>query len=299
VGNVTDSGCIREQINKFLPNSIVHLAAESHVDRSIDGPRSFVETNVQGTMTLLQEATEYWASLDSNQKDSFRFLHVSTDEVYGSLGENGLFNEDTPYDPSSPYSATKAASDHLVRAWHRTYGLPVLITNCSNNYGSHQFPEKLIPLMILNCLAEKQLPIYGKGNNVRDWLFVDDHASALKCVLTKGQVGRTYNIGGNEEHTNRQVVEKICGIMDKLRPRTNGKPHSDLITYVKDRPGHDLRYAIDSSRLQNELGWKPTISFDEGLLQTINWYLENERWWKRIQDGTYQQERLGLAGANL
>jgi dTDP-glucose 4,6-dehydratase len=299
VGNVTDSACIREQINKFLPNSIVHLAAESHVDRSIDGPRSFVETNVQGTMTLLQEATEYWSSLDSNQKDSFRFLHVSTDEVYGSLGENGLFNEDTPYDPSSPYSATKAASDHLVRAWHRTYGLPVLITNCSNNYGSHQFPEKLIPLMILNCLAEKQLPIYGKGNNVRDWLFVDDHASALKCVLTKGQVGRTYNIGGNEEHTNRQVVEKICRIMDKLRPRTNGKSYSDLITYVKDRPGHDFRYAIDSSRLQNELGWKPTISFNEGLLLTISWYIENERWWRRIQDGTYQQERLGLTGANL
>jgi len=296
VGSICNRQFVSDELEGFCPDFIIHLAAESHVDRSIDSPLEFVETNVLGTATLLQEAANYWINT-TNKSETFRFLHISTDEVYGSLGETGLFTEDTPYDPSSPYSASKAGSDHLIRAWHRTYGFPALITNCSNNYGSHQFPEKLIPLVILNCLAEKPLPIYGDGSNVRDWLFVEDHVSAMLKVIESGELGKTYNIGGNEERTNLQVVKTICSIMDNLHPRSCGTPYSELIEFVNDRPGHDQRYAIDSSRIQNELGWKPTVSFENGIEKTVQWYLQNKAWWTQIQDGTYRQERLGLSGA--
>ncbi len=289
-GDICDADCVTGAIDQFQPEAIVHFAAESHVDRSIDEPMSFANTNIIGTTTLLQAALKY----REIKKNDFRFLHVSTDEVFGSLGENGFFTESTPYDPSSPYSASKAGSDHLVRAWQRTYGFPVLITNCSNNYGPYQFPEKLIPLMIANCLEGKPLPVYGKGENIRDWLYVKDHCDAIDTVLRQGQIGETYNIGGNTEIRNIDIVKSICFILDELRPRSNGDPYQNLITYVKDRPGHDYRYAIDASKIKNDLGWKPKETFETGIRKTIKWYLDNEVWWKRIQNGTYNQERLGL-----
>ena len=289
-GDICDADCVTGAIDQFQPEAIVHFAAESHVDRSIDEPMSFANTNIIGTTTLLQAALKYGEII----KNDFRFLHVSTDEVFGSLGENGFFTESTPYDPSSPYSASKAGADHLVRAWQRTYGFPGLITNCSNNYGPYQFPEKLIPLMIANCLEGKPLPVYGKGENIRDWLYVKDHCDAIDTVLRQGQIGETYNIGGNTEIRNIDIVKSICLILDELRPRSNGDPYQNLITYVKDRPGHDYRYAIDASKIKNDLGWKPKETFETGIRKTIKWYLDNEVWWKRIQNGTYNQERLGL-----
>ena len=276
---------------EFRPDAIMHLAAESHVDRSIDGPSAFIQTNVVGTATLLEAATAYWRTLSDSAKTTFRFQHISTDEVYGSLGADGLFTERTPYDPRSPYSASKAASDHLVRAWHHTYGLPVLLTNCSNNYGPYHFPEKLIPLVILNALDGRPLPIYGKGDNVRDWLYVGDHARALRLVLRQGIPGETYNIGGNNERTNLQVVETICSVLDELAPRFAS--YRDLITFVPDRPGHDKRYAIDASKLRNELGWTPQESFDTGIRKTVQWYLDNAWWWRPIREKKYAGERLG------
>ena len=289
-GDICDLESVSNTINQFQPDAIVHFAAESHVDRSIDEPMSFANTNIIGTTTLLQAALKY----REIKKNDFRFLHVSTDEVFGSLGENGFFTESTPYDPSSPYSASKAGSDHLVRAWQRTYGFPGLITNCSNNYGPYQFPEKLIPLMIANCLDGNPLPVYGKGDNIRDWLYVKDHCNAIDTVLRQGQIGETYNIGGNTEIRNIDIVKSICSILDELRPRSNGDHYQNLITYVKDRPGHDYRYAIDASKMKNDLGWKPKETFETGIRKTIKWYLDNEAWWRRIQNGTYNQERLGL-----
>ncbi len=274
---------------QYKPDAVMHLAAESHVDRSIDGPAEFIETNIVGTYTLLEAARQYW-----QDSGSFIFHHVSTDEVYGSLGEEGLFSETTPYQPSSPYSASKASSDHLVRAWHHTYGLPVVITNCSNNYGPYQFPEKLIPLVILNATEGKPIPIYGKGDNVRDWLYVDDHATALRQVMENGQVGETYNIGGHNEKTNLEVVRRICEILDDLLPNSEYRPHADLITFVDDRPGHDQRYAIDASKIDAELGWRPDETFDSGLRKTVQWYLDNQSWCSHVQDGSYAGERLGL-----
>lgn len=294
--DICDIGAMTAAFEVYCPDAIFHLAAESHVDRSIDGPGEFIRTNVTGTAVLLQAALSYWRNLpedgDGPTKKSFRFQHISTDEVYGSLGEEGFFTEKTPYSPHSPYSASKAASDHLVRAWHDTYGLPVLITNCSNNYGPYHFPEKLIPLIILNCLDGKPLPVYGKGANVRDWLYVDDHAAALRLVNEKGVPGETYNVGGHNERTNLEVVQTVCRILDELRPRKSGK-YEDLITHVADRPGHDLRYAIDPSKLMNELGWKPQENFDTGIRKTVQWYLDNEWWWKPIREKKYSGERLG------
>jgi len=290
-GDICDPNLVESLFNTHRFDSVVHFAAESHVDRSIDGPAEFIQTNVVGTLNLLEKSRAYCNSTDN--KD-FRFLHVSTDEVYGSLGDNGKFLETTPYDPSSPYSASKAGSDHLVRAWHRTFGLPVLITNCSNNYGPHQFPEKLIPLMIINCLHGKPLPVYGKGENVRDWLFVRDHCEAIFTVLRKGRVGETYNIGGNNEIKNIDVVQIICAVLDEILPRDNGLVYSELIHYVTDRPGHDFRYAIDATKIEKELGWSPMESFETGVQKTIQWYLDNRTWWKSIQDNTYRQERLGV-----
>jgi dTDP-glucose 4,6-dehydratase len=289
-GDICDSKLINSTISQFQPDSIVHFAAESHVDRSIDSPNEFVKTNVIGTATLLQIALEYWLK----SKKSFKFIHVSTDEVYGSLGKEGMFTESTPYDPSSPYSATKASSDHLVRAWYRTYGFPAIITNCSNNYGSYQFPEKLIPLMIANCFDEKSLPIYGKGNNIRDWLYVGDHCDAIDAVLENGNIGQTYNIGGNNEISNIEIVNIICSILDQLKPRKNNLLYSDLISFVADRPGHDYRYAIDASKIKNELNWIPKETFESGIQKTIDWYLSNEDWWRKIQKNTYNQKRLGI-----
>ena len=293
--DICNAGRMTEAIDAFRPHGIMHLAAESHVDRSIDGPGAFVQTNVIGTFTLLSAAQAYWERLSTPLKEQFRFLHISTDEVYGSLGATGLFTEETPYDPRSPYSASKAASDHFVKAWWHTYGLPVLMTNCSNNYGPYHFPEKLVPLVILNAQEEKPLPIYGKGDNVRDWLYVDDHAKALHIVLEKGMPGESYNVGGNNECTNLQVVETICDVLDDLKPRTSGTPYKELITFVKDRPGHDQRYAIDSSKLQNQLGWKPEHTFETGIRDTIKWYLDNAWWWKPIREAKYAGERLGNA----
>jgi dTDP-glucose 4,6-dehydratase len=272
----------------------MHLAAESHVDRSIDGPSEFIRTNVWGTYTLLQECLRHWRALPEADRGRFRFHHVSTDEVYGSLGPTGRFTEDTPYAPSSPYSASKASSDHLVRAWHHTYGLPVVTSNCSNNYGPCQFPEKLIPLVTLNALEGRPLPVYGTGENVRDWLYVGDHARALRRILTAGRPGESYNVGGDSEKTNLQVVHGICAILDTLRPDSPHRPHARLIRFVTDRPGHDLRYAIDAGKLQDELGWRPLESFESGLHRTVEWYLDNPRWWRRVLDGTYRLERLGL-----
>jgi len=288
-GDIANQKCVQSIFNNFAPDSIINFAAESHVDRSIDSPNEFINTNVIGTLNLLQCARQY-----HNKNKSFKFLHVSTDEVYGSLEKNGLFTEETPYAPSSPYSASKASSDHLVRAWGKTYDLPVLITNCSNNYGPFQFPEKLIPLMIANCIDNKLLPIYGKGDNIRDWLYVTDHCTAIKSVLTKGQIGETYNIGGNNEIKNIDIVTMICRILDQLRPRDNKSSYNDLIRFVEDRPGHDFRYAINSSKIKNDLNWKPIESFETGIYKTIEWYLENESWWRIIQKKHYKQERLGL-----
>ncbi|MDC5703122.1 dTDP-glucose 4,6-dehydratase [Vibrio europaeus] len=278
------------------PDAVMHLAAESHVDRSIDGPSDFIQTNIVGTCTLLETARSYWSQLEPDKKRTFKFHHISTDEVYGDLeGTSDLFTEATPYAPSSPYSASKASSDHLVRAWLRTYGMPTIITNCSNNYGPYHFPEKLIPLMILNALEGKPLPVYGNGMQVRDWLYVDDHARALYTVLTKGEIGETYNIGGHNEKANIDVVKEICRLLEELVPN---KPHgialySDLITYVADRPGHDVRYAIDASKIERELGWVPEESFESGLRKTVEWYLSNQTWWQRVLDGSYNRERLG------
>jgi len=290
-GDIRDSNLVESLFNTHRFDTVVHFAAESHVDRSIDGPAEFIQTNVVGTLNLLEKSRAYCNSTDN---ENFRFLHVSTDEVYGSLGDNGKFIETTPYDPSSPYSASKAGSDHLVRAWHRTFDLPILITNCSNNYGPHQFPEKLIPLMIINCLHGKPLPVYGKGENVRDWLFVRDHCEAILTVLRKGKVGETYNIGGNNEIKNIDVIQIICDVLDEILPRDNGLVYSELIHYVTDRPGHDFRYAIDATKIEKELGWSPIESFETGVRKTIQWYLDNRTWWKSIQDNTYRQERLGV-----
>lgn len=293
IADICDQAAMDRAFSEFRPDTIFHLAAESHVDRSIDGPGEFIRTNVTGTATLLQAAYGYWQALPEEARAAFRFQHISTDEVYGTLGETGYFTEKTPYSPHSPYSASKAASDHLVRAWHDTYGMPVLITNCSNNYGPYHFPEKLIPLVILNCLDGKPLPVYGKGANVRDWLYVDDHVKALCLVNEKGVPGETYNVGGHNERTNLEVVKAICAIMDELKPRPDGSRYETLITYVKDRPGHDLRYAIDPTKLMTDLGWKPEENFDTGIRRTVAWYLENEWWWGPIHRNRYSGERLG------
>ena len=284
-----------ELVAAIAPDAILHLAAETHVDRSISGPRAFVETNVLGTYNMLEAARSYWNGLSGQRRHSFRFLHVSTDEVYGSLGEDGLFHETTPYDPSSPYSASKAGSDHLAKAWHRTFGLPVVVSNCSNNYGAYQFPEKLIPLMILNALEGRALPVYGTGAHIRDWLFVDDHARALLLIAEKGVPGETYNVGGRNERTNLQVVHAICDELDALAPQRNSV--RDLISFVEDRPGHDLRYAIDASKLENELGWSAQETFETGLSKTVRWYLANRDWWLPLREGVYAGERLGLSKA--
>jgi len=294
-GDICDQQLINKLIEDFQPNAVVHFAAESHVDRSIDGPSEFIQTNIVGTSVLLEESLQYYRGLSSELKAGFRFLHVSTDEVYGSLGATGYFTETTPYDPSSPYSASKAASDHLVRAWQRSFDLPTLITNCSNNYGPFQFPEKLIPLMIIKALAEKPLPVYGQGLNVRDWLYVEDHCDAINVVLAKGQPGETYNIGGNNEQKNIDIVKQICTILDKLKPRKSGALYKELISFVTDRPGHDLRYAIDASKIKSKLDWEPQISFEEGLRVTIEWYLDHPDWVKNLQNNTYQQQRLGVS----
>jgi len=293
-GDICQRSTVKNALSQFQPDVIINFAAESHVDRSIDGPFEFIQTNIVGTAVLLDEANNYYKTLTGEMKAGFRFLHVSTDEVFGSLGDDDYFTENTAYDPSSPYSASKASSDHLVRAWSRTFGLPILITNCSNNYGPYQFPEKLIPLMILNCIKEKSLPVYGKGDNVRDWLFVEDHCNAIYSVLSSGKLGETYNIGGNNEIQNIDIVKIICEKMDEYSPRKQGGNYEELITYVTDRPGHDFRYAIDASKISNELGWQPKENFETGIEKTIRWYLENREWWQAIQDNTYQQERLGV-----
>lgn len=294
--DICDKVALETVFTKHQPDAVMHLAAESHVDRSIDGPAAFIETNIVGTYTLLEVARAYWNSLPTEKKATFRFHHISTDEVYGDLeGTDDLFTETTPYSPSSPYSASKASSDHLVRAWLRTYGLPTIVTNCSNNYGPYHFPEKLIPLMILNALDGKKLPVYGNGQQIRDWLFVEDHARALYKVVTEGVVGETYNIGGHNEKANIDVVHTICSLLEELVPN---KPagvakYEDLITYVTDRPGHDVRYAIDAAKISNELGWKPQETFDTGIRKTVEWYLNNKKWWSRVLDGSYNLERLG------
>jgi len=293
-GDIGDRDLVRRLLGDYRVDAVVNFAAESHVDRSIDGPAAFVETNVLGTFNLLDCAREHWAGLGVSGKDGFRFLHVSTDEVYGSLGPTGKFVETTPYAPNSPYSASKAASDHLVRAWYHTYGLPVLTTNCSNNYGPYQFPEKLIPLVTLKAMQGEPLPIYGDGSNVRDWLYVTDHCRAIWWVLEEGRPGQVYNVGGESERTNLQVVDTICALLDELLPDSPHRPHGQLKTFVADRPGHDLRYAIDSHKLQSELGWVPRESFESGLRRTLTWYLENELWCRRVTDGSYRGERLGL-----
>jgi len=294
--DICDASELKRVFATYQPDVVMHLAAESHVDRSIDGPSAFIQTNIVGTFTLLESAREYWDALPEGGKNSFRFHHISTDEVYGDLhGSTDLFTEQTAYDPSSPYSASKASSDHLVRAWHRTYGLPVVVTNCSNNYGPYHFPEKLIPLMILNALEGKPLPVYGDGQQVRDWLYVEDHARALLHVATRGRVGQTYNIGGHNEKTNLEVVHTICDLLEELAPekKKSGSRYRDLIAFVQDRPGHDLRYAIDASKLDKELGWKPKETFETGMRKTVQWYLNNQTWCQHVQDGSYQRERLG------
>ncbi|MBN2645370.1 MAG: dTDP-glucose 4,6-dehydratase [Desulfuromonadaceae bacterium] len=296
--DICDAPQISRIFSDYQPDAVMHLAAESHVDRSIDGPSTFIQTNVVGTSVLLEAARYYWQALEPARKEAFRFHHVSTDEVYGDLkGPEDLFTEQTPYAPSSPYSASKAGSDHLVRAWRRTYGLPTLITNCSNNYGPYHFPEKLIPLMILNALEGKPLPVYGRGNQVRDWLYVEDHARALYQVVTQGTVGETYNIGGHNEKQNIEVVQALCALLEELVPVKPAGVHryDDLITYVQDRPGHDVRYAIDAGKIARELGWRPQESFDSGLRKTVQWYLDNREWCQHVQDGSYQRQRLGVA----
>ena len=294
-GDICDAELVSRLFTEYQPNYIINFAAESHVDRSIDGPAEFIQTNIVGTSVLLQESLKYYSTLKGKESERFRFHHVSTDEVFGSLSESGFFTEETPYDPSSPYSASKASSDHLVRAWYRTFDLPVLISNCSNNYGPYQFPEKLIPLMILNCLEEKPLPVYGTGENIRDWLYVEDHCDAIYTILQKGTIGETYNVGGNNEIKNIQIVEVICDVLNDIHPAGSGKSYHELITFVKDRPGHDFRYAIDASKLKKEIGWEPKESFNTGIQKTIEWYLKNEEWWKTIQENTYKQERLGIS----
>ncbi len=303
--NICDRAAMDAAFKAFAPDAVIHLAAESHVDRSITGADAFMQTNIMGTYTLLEATRAYWSALTDTARETFRFLHVSTDEVYGSLGPEGLFHESTRYDPSSPYSASKAASDHIVMAWHRTYGVPTLISNCSNNYGPYQFPEKLIPLMVLNARDGQSLPVYGDGKNVRDWLYVDDHARALVTILTCGKLGETYNVGGRNERTNIDVVRQICALMDRHRP--TGAPHDRLIKFVADRPGHDARYAIDATKLETELGWRAMETFETGIAKTVAWYMENEAWWAPLRDG-YGGERLGLfdrtepatdAGANI
>lgn len=293
-GDVCDADAVRTAIAGFNPDVITHLAAESHVDRSIDGPGAFVQTNVVGTYTMLAEARAYWLGLDDDAKAVFRFHHISTDEVYGSLGDTGLFTEETPYDPRSPYSASKAGSDHLVSAWGHTFGLPVLITNCSNNYGPYHFPEKLVPLMITKALDGAPLPVYGTGDQVRDWLFVEDHVRALQAVFERGTVGRTYNVGGHNEKQNIEVVHTVCAILDRLRPRKDGRSYAEQITSVADRPGHDKRYAIDASRINDELGWRPNETFETGIEKTVAWYLDNEDWWRPLV-AAKASERRGVA----
>jgi dTDP-glucose 4,6-dehydratase len=296
--DICDSGAVERVFREHRPDAVMHLAAESHVDRSIDGPADFIQTNIVGTYTLLEAARQYWQGLDEARKSAFRFHHISTDEVYGDLhGSSALFTESTPYAPSSPYSASKASSDHLVRAWQRTYGLPTLVTNCSNNYGPYHFPEKLIPHVILNALAGKPLPVYGDGSQIRDWLYVEDHARALVEVVTKGRVGETYNIGGHNEKRNLEVVETICALLDEQVPLAAEHGHvrsyRELITFVQDRPGHDLRYAIDASKIERELGWKPQETFESGIRKTVQWYLDNRQWWQRVLSGDYRLGRLG------
>ncbi|MEJ2621602.1 MAG: dTDP-glucose 4,6-dehydratase [Candidatus Thiodiazotropha sp.] len=292
-GKIQDQKLVSELFERYKPDAVVNFAAESHVDRSIDGPAEFIDTNIGGTFNLLECARSHWQTLPGEAADAFRFLHVSTDEVYGSLGADGLFTETTAYAPNSPYSASKAASDHLVRAWHHTYGLPVLTTNCSNNYGPYQFPEKLIPLFIQKALAGEPLPIYGDGSNVRDWLYVEDHCRAIWRVLEAGIPGEVYNVGGNNEMSNLDVIEILCSLLDEFVPDSKYKPHSNLKIFVDDRPGHDQRYAIDASKLERELGWKPAETFETGLRKTVKWYLENELWCQRVLDGSYRGERLG------
>lgn len=289
--NICDSAALETIFNRHTPDAVMHLAAESHVDRSIDGPGTFINTNITGTYTLLEAARAYWVG--AGRPETFRFHHISTDEVFGSLGSTGLFTEDTPYDPRSPYSASKAASDHLVRAWGETYGLPVVLSNCSNNYGPFHFPEKLVPVVILNALSGKDIPIYGKGDNVRDWLYVEDHADALLTVLSRGKTGRSYNIGGDNEATNLDLVHRICAILDNLKPQN--RPYKELITFVTDRPGHDARYAIDATRIRDELGWRPSVTLEQGLIHTVQWYLDNEPWWRALQDRDGVGERLGTS----
>ncbi len=292
--DICDTPRIAALLAEFQPDVVTHLAAESHVDRSIDGPSAFIETNLVGTFSMLRAVLDYWRGLDAARQSGFRFHHISTDEVFGALGDDGFFTEATAYDPRSPYSASKAGSDHLVRAWHHTYGLPVLITNCSNNYGPYHFPEKLIPLMIIKCLKGEALPVYGAGANVRDWLYVDDHVRALQAVFERGIPGESYMIGGRSERTNLAVVHTICDTLDAVRPRADGRSYRDQITYVADRPGHDFRYAIDASKLERELGWAPLESFETGIDRTIRWYLDNQDWWQAILSGEYRGERLGL-----
>jgi dTDP-glucose 4,6-dehydratase len=289
-GDISDIKCLNKAFRDFNPDVVVHFAAESHVDRSIDDPLIFVKTNLVGTATLLQASLEHW----KNTKNNFRFIHVSTDEVFGSINDKSLFTESTPYNPSSPYSASKAGSDFLVKAWQKTYNLPAIVTNCSNNYGPYQFPEKLIPLIIINCLNERPLPIYGNGKNIRDWLFVDDHCTALDIIIENGKIGETYNFGGNNQTSNIDIVNKICEILDEKKPLKSSKSYKALITYVKDRPGHDFKYAIDTSKMKNDFNWKPKEDLESGIRKTINWYLKNEKWWRKIQKKIYHQERLGL-----
>jgi len=292
--DICDADAVAAALSGFKPDVVAHLAAESHVDRSIDGPGDFIQTNMVGTFVMLNQTLGYWRSLPEAEKAAFRFHHISTDEVFGSLGEDGFFTETTPYDPRSPYSASKAGSDHLVRAWGHTYGLPVLVTNCSNNYGPYHFPEKLIPLIIIRALNGERLPVYGDGSNVRDWLFVDDHARALQAVFETGTPGETYNVGGNAERKNIEVVTAICSILDRLRPKADGH-YADQITYVTDRPGHDHRYAIDASKIRSDLDWTPSVTFEQGIEQTVAWYLENQSWWQDILDARYSTQRLGVA----
>ena len=293
-GDIGDRARVAALLAEHRPQAVVNFAAESHVDRSIDGPAAFVQTNVVGTLALLEASRDYWRDLPEAEKTAFRFLHVSTDEVYGSLGAQGRFTETTPYAPNSPYSASKAASDHLVRAFHHTYGLPTLTTNCSNNYGPYQFPEKLIPLMIAKALSGEPLPVYGDGRNVRDWLYVGDHCSAIRAVLERGRIGEVYNVGGDAERENIVVVKTLCALVDERRPRLDGTRREAQITYVKDRPGHDRRYAIDASKLQNELGWRPHMSFEQGMAATVDWYLSHQEWVRHVLDGSYRMERIGV-----
>ena len=292
--DICDGPAMAAVFAEFRPDAVMHLAAESHVDRSIDGPADFIRTNLVGTFTLLEAATAYWRGLDEAAQVRFRFHHISTDEVFGSLGAEGTFDESTAYDPRSPYSATKAGSDHLVRAWHHTHGLPVVLTNCSNNYGPCHFPEKLIPLVILKAIEGESLPVYGDGGNIRDWLYVEDHVRALRLVVSKGVPGETYCIGGNSERTNLQVVEALCAELDRVAPRGDGKSYRDQVTFVTDRPGHDFRYAIDASKIRRELGWEPQESFESGIKATVRWYLDHENWWRAVLSGSYRGERLGL-----